>query len=48
LVSNMLMLPYPLWFELANLVVIPLGILLGIRLATPPARHSSLPLKEPV
>ena len=32
LVSNMLMLPYPIWFELANLVVIPLGIFLGIRL----------------
>jgi hypothetical protein len=46
-IANMLMLPYPLWFELANLVLIPLGILLGIRLAMPSSRPP-LPLKEPV
>ncbi len=46
-IANMLMLPYPLWFELANMVLIPLGIFFGIRLATPPSNSPSLPLKEP-
>ena len=45
-IANMLMLPYPLWFELANLVAIPLGIFLGTRLAMPPSAGPSLPLKE--
>ncbi len=35
-IVNMMMLPYPLWFELANLVLIPLGIFFGIRLAKAP------------
>ncbi len=47
-IVNMLMLPYPLWFELANLVVMPLGVLLGIRFAMPPSDTPTLPLKEPV
>ena len=46
-IVNMLILPYPLWFELANLVLIPLGIFFGIRLATPPSNCPSLPMKEP-
>ena len=33
-IFNMLMLPYPMWFELTNLVLIPLGIFLGTWLAT--------------
>jgi hypothetical protein len=42
-IANMLMLPYPLWFELVNLVAIPLGIWLGIRLAkTPPPGVSTV------
>lgn len=31
-IFNMYMLPYPLWFELLNLVVFPLGIYYGARL----------------
>jgi len=46
-IANMLMLPYPLWFELANLVLIPLGIFFGIRFAKPPYDTPSLPLQEP-
>ena len=30
---NMYMLPYPIWFEGANLVVLPLGIYCGVTLA---------------
>jgi len=32
-VMNMLMLPYPIWFELLNLVTFPLGIYWGVKLA---------------
>lgn len=32
-VTNMLMLPYPIWFELLNLVTFPLGIYWGVKLA---------------
>ncbi|MFN0021875.1 MAG: hypothetical protein ACKVP0_26815 [Pirellulaceae bacterium] len=35
-IANLLMLPYPLWFELANLVLMPLGIFLGTWLAMAP------------
>jgi hypothetical protein len=35
-IANMLMLPYPAWFEVTNLVLIPLGILLGTWLAMAP------------
>jgi uncharacterized membrane-anchored protein len=31
-VANMLMLPYPVWFWVANLVMFPLGFTLGARL----------------
>ena len=31
-VFNMYMLPYPLWFEVLNLVVFPLGIYCGVKL----------------
>lgn len=35
LVLNISMLPYPLWFKLGTLVVIPAAILAGGRIATP-------------
>ena len=35
-IANMLMLPYPMWFEVTNLVFIPLGIFLGTWLAMTP------------
>ena len=35
-VANMLMLPYPIWFWVANLVVFPAAFMLGARLGQPP------------
>lgn len=37
-IANLLMLPYPLWLELAILVILPLGIFLGTWLAMAPKR----------
>ncbi len=34
LVSNLAMLPYPTWFKAANLLVIPLALIAGTRLAS--------------
>jgi len=34
-VANMLMLPYPVWFWVANLVVFPVGFTLGAKLGQP-------------
>lgn len=36
---NMYLLPYPIWFEGATLVVLPLGIYSGVTLARTKARH---------
>ena len=36
LVSNLAMLPYPTWFKAANLLVIPLALIAGTRLASRP------------
>mgnify|MGYP001617327879 FL=1 len=40
-IANMLMLPYPIWFELAILVILPLGIFLGTWLAIAPKGNST-------
>ena len=47
-ILNLSMLPYPLWFKVANLVVMPLGIVLGIWLARTPSEPTPQFLKEPV
>ena len=38
-VANMLMLPYPIWFWVANLAVFPGAFMLGARLGQPPTRQ---------
>ena len=48
LILNLSMLPYPLWFKGANLVVLPLGIIMGIWLARIPSQPTPQLLKEPV
>ncbi len=36
---NMLMLPYPVWFEVANYVIFPLGTFAAVKLARGPQSH---------
>src|SRR5262245_1729895 len=43
LVFNISMLPYPLWFKIANLLLIPAAIFAGGRLATRNKKPSSTP-----
>lgn len=33
LILNMSMLPYPIWFEIANLLAVPIAVIIGIRAA---------------
>ena len=40
-VANMLMLPYPTWFCVANLVVLPAAFITGAKLARPRVRRSN-------
>jgi hypothetical protein len=42
---NMYMLPYPVWFEIANLIILPLSILAAVKLGREPQPHQ--PVVEP-
>ena len=39
---NMFMLPYPVWFELANLMILPLAIFGAVRFGRAPQPHQSV------
>jgi hypothetical protein len=40
LICNISMLPYPIWFKIANLLLIPIAILAGTKVT--PAHHSAI------
>ena len=44
---NMFMLPYPLWFELANLLIIPLAIFGAVKLGRAPQPQQPVAEQEP-
>ena len=39
---NMFMLPYPVWFELANLLILPLAIFGAVKFGRAPQQHQSV------
>ena len=44
---NMFMLPYPVWFELGNLLILPLAIFGAVKVGRAPQPHQSAVEPEP-